>query len=141
MRIYRETLNPQEVKQYLVQDFFFTDNTRSKYSYNKVATFNLLYAGGSESDKANFLFNLMESGSPASSQVIQTHSQRLLSILETLTFIPCIVVGEILKIQGRFESQEEDEFLELLALYSTNAHMLKEFALHLEQTYIFPVTF
>lgn len=142
VRIYRETLNPQEVKQYLVQDFFFTDNTRSRYSYSKVAVFNLLYAGGTETDKANFLFNLMESGSPASTQVIQTHSQKLLTVLEILTFIPCITVGEILKVQSRFESgQEEDEFIELLALYSTNAHMIKEFALHLESTYIFPVTF
>lgn len=65
-----------------------------------------------------------------------------MNVLETLTFIPCIAVGEILNTQRRFESdQEEDDFLELLALYSTNSHMLKEFALHLESTYIFPVSF
>ena len=30
--------------------------------------------------------------------------------------------------------------MELLALYSTNAHMLREFALHIEQIYFFPLT-
>ena len=74
----------------------------------------------------------METETRASSQVIQTHSAKLLGVLESLTFIPCIAVGEILNTQKRFESdQEEEDFLDLLALYSTNAHMLKEFALHL----------
>jgi hypothetical protein len=74
--------------------------------------------------------------------VIQSHSAGLLDILEWLAYIPSIAVGDVLNQSHRFQvEQEEDCFLELLALYSTNANMLREFALHLEATYLFPISF
>ena len=58
-----DSVNQSVLKNYLMQDFFFTDNTRVKYEANKIIFFNLLYSGGKDSDKANFLFNLIENKS------------------------------------------------------------------------------
>ena len=48
------------IKNFLIQDFFYTDNTRQKYDFNKVVLFNLLYSGGKDLEKANFLYNMIE---------------------------------------------------------------------------------
>jgi hypothetical protein len=130
VHIYRsiEAVNHQAVKHFLVQDFFFTDNTRQKYDFTKIVVFNLLYSGGKDSEKANFLFNLIES-TTAKTSAVHIHSPKMLKTLEYLTFIPTIAVGEILNAERRFDSEsEEQDFLELLALYGTNAYMLNEFA-------------
>jgi hypothetical protein len=117
------------MKNYLIQDFFFTDNTRVKYEANKIIFFNLLYSGGKDTDKANFLFNLIEN---KSSSCVHNNSQNLLLALEHLTTITCILVGEIINTGRRFSSDnDEQEFEELFSLYNTNSNMLKEFSIHL----------
>jgi hypothetical protein len=124
------------IKNYLIQDFFFTDNTRVKYEANKIIFFNLLYSGGKDTDKANFLFNLIEN---KSSSCVHNNSQNLLLALEHLTTITCILVGEIINTGRRFSSDnDEQEFEELFSLYNTNSNMLKEFAIHLSNMYLFP---
>lgn len=47
-------------KHYLSHSYFFSDNTRSSYSFSKVMIFVLLYSGGSELEKINCLYNLIE---------------------------------------------------------------------------------
>ena len=41
-----ECINQKSIKHFLVQDFFFTDNTRVKYHLNKIIMFTMLYSGG-----------------------------------------------------------------------------------------------
>ena len=50
IQIYKgeELKNQYVMKTYLIQDFFFSDNTRSKYNYMRVMLFNILYTGGSD---------------------------------------------------------------------------------------------
>lgn len=129
-------VNPNAIKNFMIQDFFFVDNTRQKYDFNKIVLFNLLYSGGKDSEKANFLFNVIEN---TSSSAVHNHSQKLLSTLENLTYISCIAVGEIIHSTRRFQSSGEDsDFQELLSLYSTNANMLREFANQVSSLYLFP---
>ncbi len=89
----------------MIQDFFFTDNTRQRYDFNKVVLFNLLYTGGKEVEKANFLYNMIEN---TSSSAVHNHSKKLLCTLENLVYIPCIVLGEIINSVRRFQSGQED---------------------------------
>lgn len=48
------------IKDFLIQDFFFTDNTKQKYDFVKIVLFNILYSGGTEQDKADYLFKMLE---------------------------------------------------------------------------------
>ncbi len=61
IQIYKSlnSVNKKAIRSYLVQDFFFTDEQRTKYDLKKIIIFNLLYSGGKDGDKANFLFNLV----------------------------------------------------------------------------------
>ena len=86
-------VNANKILQFIVSDFFFTDNTRLRYDFNKIILFNLLYTGGKDSDKANFLFNLLEN---AETNTVHIHSKKLISTVEGLTYIPSMIVGEIL---------------------------------------------
>ena len=86
-------VNANKILQFIVSDFFFTDNTRQRYDFNKIILFNLLYTGGKDSDKANFLFNLLEN---AETNTVHIHSKKLIATVEGLTYIPSMVVGEIL---------------------------------------------
>lgn len=137
--IYRELpqVNVQCVKDFLVHNFFFTDNTRTKYDFSKLVIFNLLYSGGDDTDKANYLFRMLEN---TKNNLVQNHDQKLATSIEYLTVIPCIVVGETLLSQRRFKDNEDDEaeFQELLSLYTTNSNMLREFANQLIGTCLFP---
>jgi hypothetical protein len=95
-----------------------------------------LYSGGKDVEKSNFLFNVLEN---TSSSCVHNHSQKLTSTVEHLTYIPCIVVGETLNSARRFQSEDDDnDFQELLSLYSTNSNMIKEFANHIISMYLFP---
>lgn len=98
--------------------------------------FNILYAGGHENYKVNFLFNVLEN---VKTSCIHNHDHRMIQTLEYLTYIPCLAVGEIINSNKRFPSETDDlEFQELLSLFATNAHMLREFAIHLISTHLFP---
>lgn len=100
--------------------------------------FGLLYAGGKDLEKANFLFNVMEN---SASSAVHNHSQKLLAALESLTFIASVAVAEILNSTRRFPSALEDaEFQELFALYATNSNMLREFASHAASSFLFPAS-
>ncbi|CDW88208.1 UNKNOWN [Stylonychia lemnae] len=138
IQIYKSTeqVNQNSIKNFMIQDFFFVDTSRQKYDFNKIVLFNLLYSGGKEIEKANFLFNVIEN---TSSSAVHNHSQKLLNTLENLTYISCIVVGEIINSVRRFQTDTEDsEFQELLSLYSTNANMLREFGNHIASIFLFP---
>lgn len=100
-----DSVNQNVIKNYLVQDFFFTDNTRVKFEANKIIFFNLLYSGGKDTDKANFLFNLIEN---KSSSCVHNNSQNLLLALEHLTTITTIIVGEIINTNRRFSSDNDE---------------------------------
>ena len=52
--------------------------------------FNMLYSGGNEADKINFLFKLCER---ENRHYIENGSIKLQIIVESLTTIPCVVVG------------------------------------------------
>jgi hypothetical protein len=108
IQIYKTTeqINQNSIKNFLIQDFFFTDNTRTKYDFNKVVLFNLLYTGGKDTEKANFLYNMIEN---TQSNAIHNHSQKLLLTLENLIYIPSIIVGEIIHSVRRFQSDQEDQ--------------------------------
>lgn len=67
--------------------------------------FNLLYSGGKDEEKANFLFNIVES---TQSSAVYNHSQKLISTLENVTYISTIAVGEILNSSRRFTSEADD---------------------------------
>ena len=98
--------------------------------------FNILYTGGNNYDKACFLYKLCES---PDSQVVHNNSKQLLSALETLVYVPTISVGEILNETRPFSSvRDESDFEELLALYSNNSNMIKEFVIYLINSYLFP---
>jgi hypothetical protein len=53
----------------------------------------MLYSGGSEGEKADFLYKLCES---ESSRCILNHSQKLQVIVEILATIPSVVVGDMM---------------------------------------------
>ena len=139
IKIYKsnqEAVNQKVLQNFLVQEFFFTDNLRHKYDFNKVVLFNLLYTGGSETEKANMLFNVVEN---TTSNCVHNHSNKLITTLEHLAYIPCIAVGENLNSARRFQTDDDDlEFQELLSLFSTNSNMLHEFALHIINACLFP---
>ncbi len=80
-----QNVNQKAIKNFLVQDFFFTDNTRTKYDLNKITLFNILYCGGRDEDKACFLFKLMQSSEQKKSpkkQMLMSQSSKLLQVLD-----------------------------------------------------------
>ena len=98
--------------------------------------YNILYCGGSEIVKANFFFGLVQS---SQTKCIHNGSTKLLKALEYIAIITCIVMSEaMLKDEEEF-SEEEDErqFEELHKLYTTNHLVIKEFALHINETLLF----
>ena len=106
-----DNVNQHVIKNYLIQDFFFTDNTRTKYDVTKITLYNLLYSGGNDAEKSKFLFTLIES---PNNSCVQNHSPKLLTCIEYLTTIPCILVGEIINSGRRFNTDsDEQEFEEL----------------------------
>lgn len=139
VQIYKQlgtNINQESVRVFLTQPYFFTDNTMLKYDFYKVVLFNLLYCGGKDSDKINFLYGILETTSSSS---IHNNSSKVVATLETITQICCIVVGEILVFSKKFHNQkEEPEFEELLAVYQTNQSIMKEFCNVLISTYLFP---
>ena len=52
--------NNESLKNFLTHSFFYTDRMRTKFDFYKIVLFDLLYSGGREDDKANFLFNVLE---------------------------------------------------------------------------------
>lgn len=70
-----DMVNQTSIKNFMVHEFFFTDNTKLKYNLNKVAIFVILYSGGAENEKANFLYTLLEN--PKTSG-INNHSHNLI---------------------------------------------------------------
>lgn len=53
-------INQNTLKNFLANDFFYTDNTRQYFEFNKIFAFNILYTGAKDAEKALFLFNLLE---------------------------------------------------------------------------------
>ena len=91
-------------KRFLKNGYFYANSNGNKFDLRKLQLFSLLYSGGKELDKINFLFNLAET--PISGNIIY-NSQKLLSCLEILTYIPCIIVGELVCQGSRFALEEE----------------------------------
>jgi hypothetical protein len=107
VQIYKamNTLNQDSIRLFLTQSFFFTDNTSLKYDFHKTILFNLLYTGGKETEKVNFLYGILET---TSSSCIHNNSPKVILTLETLTQISCIVVGDVLNALGKFHGSKED---------------------------------
>lgn len=140
-KIYRhiKSANVELVKHFLVQDFFFLEADRIDFDYRKIVLFNLLYSDTEDSNevKAAALFDLIDSQG-----IVEAHSKGLLDALLGLAHISTVAMADVLTQMRRFEGeQDEEEFLELQALFSTNANMLREFALHLQASFLFPVSF
>lgn len=56
-----------------------------------------------------------------------------------MVYIPCVIVGEVLEGGERFVTEgDERNFEDLMTLYTTNAHIVKEFAVHLSNSLLFP---
>jgi len=71
---------------------------------------------------------------------VHNHSSKLVTTIEFLAYIPCVVVGEILNASRRFQVEGDDiDFQELLSLYTTNSNMLREFAVLMISTFMFPL--
>ena len=123
----------------LTQQFFFTDSTRAFYDFAKVQVYNILYCGGSEAVKANFFFKLVQSSQTG---CINNGSTKLLKALEYMTIITCIVMSEaMLKDEEEFSDEDDEaQFEELHRLYTTNHLVIKEFALHINETLLFKAT-
>jgi hypothetical protein len=85
----------------LIHDFFFTDNTRLSFDLRKITLFAILYCGGTEIEKITFLFNIIET---SNSGFVHSNSQKMTSAFEYLTFISCIMVGEVINGGKRFTS-------------------------------------
>lgn len=79
---------------FIGQDYFFTDNSRSKYDFTKVMTFNLLYSGGGDPEKANIFFKLVED--PKTS-VVDNSSLKFTKVIENIVIISCLIVSDILE--------------------------------------------
>lgn len=74
-----------------------------------------------------------------SSKSIQNYSHRLSATIENLVKICSICTGELFEQDGyKFKSEEEEEeFLDLMALYTTNTNMPREYGLVLIAKYLF----
>jgi len=120
----------------MIQDYFFTDNTRQKYDFNRIILFNLLYSGGKDEDKLNFFYSIIET---SSSSIVENNSPKLINTIDNLTYISCVTVGEILGNTQRFSNDQEDmDFSELMTLFQTNSSILREFAIYMINMYLFP---
>ena len=123
---------------FIGQDYFFTDNTRSKYDFTKVMTFNLLYSGGSDAEKANIFFKLVED--PKTS-LVDGKSVKLVKVIENIVIITCLLVSDILEEKKRFDGDSNlKNFQDLRQLYMTNSGVIREFAYNMIDTYIFPLS-
>lgn len=129
-------VNLPQLKKVLTQQFFFTDATRAFYDFAKVQVYNILYCGGNDAVKANFFFKLVQS---SQSGCINNGSTKLLKALEYMTIITCIVMSEaMLKEEDEFSDEDDEaQFEELHRLYTTNHLVIKEFALHINETLLF----
>ena len=59
--------------------------------------------------------------------------------MEIMVFIPCVVVGEFVSANNRFNNEEDKEaFEDIFSLYSTNPTIIKEFAINFSNQYLFP---
>lgn len=136
-----ESIKLDHLKRVLTQSFFFTDSTKTRYDYTKIQLFNLLYCGGTEIQKAIYFFELITSGKKKAK--IASNSKQLLKALEYLTHISCITICEaissVMKDLKQFEDERlEKQFAELHELYATNQQILNEFAIHINELYVFP---
>ena len=129
-------VNLPQLKKVLTQQFFFTDGSRACYDFAKVQVYNILYCGGSEAVKANFLFKLVQSSQTG---CINNGSTKLLKALEYMTIITCIVMSEaMLKDEEEFSDEDDEaQFEELHRLYTTNHLVIKEFALYINEALLF----
>lgn len=116
--------------------FFYTDNTTTKYDLERLICFNILYAAGSYEDKSKLLFNMIESRNDEltvkggrGGALGYYLSQKMVTVMEYLTYIPSVVVGKIVSINKSKKSMENDANLkELLELYVKNSNIMREFA-------------
>ena len=129
-------VDPKQVEAFIGQDYFFTDNNRSKYDFTKIMTFNLLYSGGGDSEKANIFFKLVED--PKTS-LVDNKSFKLIKVIENIVIISCLIVSDILEENRKFEGDSNlKNFQDLRQLYSTNNGIIRDFAFSMIDTYVFP---
>ena len=62
------------------------------YDFNKMTLFNLIYTSGSDNDKANFVFNIVENHS---TNCVHNYSIKLVSSVETIVHITTIMVAKV----------------------------------------------
>ena len=62
-------------------------------------TFNLLYSGGGDSEKANIFFKLVED--PKTS-LVDNKSVKLIKVIENIVIISCLIVSDILEEKKKF---------------------------------------
>ena len=128
-------INLNAVKYFLEQDYFFTDNTCQYFDFLRVICFTLLYGGGTDLEKAKFLFSIAQNKDINS---ISKTSREIREILEIMTIIPTITVSEVLLHQRRFSADSEEEFEDLRRLYLSNHNIISEFISEIISTYLFP---
>ena len=95
----------------------------------------MLYCGGSDADKTSTLFSLLEDNTTG---LLNYGSSKYLRVLEIMTYIPSIIIGDTVSLQKKFSSdQEEEQFEELMQLYTTNSAIIKEFSYYLSNSFLF----
>jgi hypothetical protein len=99
-------------------------------------TFNLLYSGGGDAEKANIFFKLVED--PKTS-LVDSKSFKLIKVIENIVIISCLIVSDILEEKKRFEGDSNlKNFQDLRQLYTTNNGIIRDFAYSMIDTHIFP---
>lgn len=94
--------------------------------------FNLMYCGGDDEFKSEMFFELVQTPSKTA---IMNGSQRLLSVLESMTIISSVVISEaILKDLGAIDDESDEQQLqELRLLYVSNTAAIKDFVVELSK--------
>ena len=74
-----------------------------------------------------------------STHLVENKSFRLIKGIETVVLICCIVVSDILADKKKFVGDKNEKtFDELRILYATNSGIVRDFAINMIDTYIFP---
>ncbi|CDW73763.1 UNKNOWN [Stylonychia lemnae] len=139
VRVFRTILpkqNQSKIKLFMTNNYFFMNETQQVYDFNKVTLFCILYCCGDNKDKTRLIFNIVQN---YSNQCVVNNTQKLIQAVETLLFIPSVVVSEVLIQTQRYNPADYDHDLyELIQMYSHEKDVLEDFAKDMIGMYLFP---
>jgi hypothetical protein len=118
------------MKKFMKEAFFcHKSGIQDLINCEKFLLFNLLYTGGTNEEKADILFSLLEDDG---SMLIQNHSEQLVETLTNLLYIPTVMMGNMVSYYSDFQSDySKCEFDKLFKLFTTNKDIVNDFALNI----------